>query len=150
MKTSKLEKLSHYAILGIAIIALVVSILQTQIQQRHNKLSVKPLLDYSLGQNFTDSLLTINIINRGFGPAIIKEIRFESEGKYYYSLEDYLKASGEIKNRRGSFNYQKNSVFSSQDVKLLLVLKGIHLRNVTVQLQFESIYEDKNQFTFKF
>jgi len=146
----KLEKLSHYTILGIALLALVVSIFQTRLQQRHNKLSVKPLLDYSLQQNFVDSTLTVNIINRGFGPAIIKEIRFEEDGDTYHSLEDYLLASGEIKNRRGSFNYQKNAVFSSEDIKLLLVLKGMHIRNVQVQIVFESIYEEQDRFTFSF
>lgn len=150
MKTSKLEKLSHYAIIVIALSALVVSVMQTRIQHNHNKLTVKPYLHYSLEQNFDDDIASVYIVNDGFGPAIVESITFMYKNKSYNSLEDYLKASGEIKNRRGSYNYNKNSVFKSNQKNLLVELKGMSHRNVNVEINYKSIYEEVGTYSFKF
>ena len=61
MKTSKLEKLSHYAIIVIALSALVVSVMQTRIQHNHNKQQVTPKQLDSICQN--SSLHFANILN---------------------------------------------------------------------------------------
>ncbi|CAM1343638.1 hypothetical protein [Tenacibaculum amylolyticum] len=148
--STKLEKLSHYAVIIIALSALVVSITQTRIQQKHNKLTVKPYLGYSLNQSFDDDLLTVYITNDGFGPAIVDKIIFIYNGKTYKTLEDYLKASGESKNRRGSYNYNKNSVFRSNEKNLLVSLKGLKHRGVTVKIYYKSIYQEKGELTFTF
>lgn len=146
----KLEKLSHYAVIVIALSALVVSVTQTKIQQKHNKLTVKPYLGYSLNQSVDDDLLTVYLTNNGFGPAIVDKITFTYKGKDYDTLEDYLKISGEKKNRRGSYNYNKNSVFKSNENNLLVSLKGLQHRGVTVKIYFKSIYEEKGELIFSF
>lgn len=92
MDNNKLEKLSHYAIIIIALSALFVSFFQTRIQHKHNKLSVKPILESSIEQQYDDTLSTVFVINRGVGPAIIKSFKFTYKGKTYNSLEEYLLA----------------------------------------------------------
>ena len=148
MKKISLEKLSHYSIILISISALFVSIWQINISQNHNKLSVKPYLDYHLIQS--DSTLTVSISNAGFGPAIIKKITFKHNEKEYNSLEKLLISSGEIKNRLGSYQYKKNSIIPAEQSKLLLKLKGTQLRNVFVKMEYETIYEDRGMFQFNF
>ena len=148
MKKISLEKLSNYSILLISISALFVSVWQINVSQNHNKLSVKPYLDYHLIQ--TDSTLTINISNQGFGPAIIKKITFSYENNKYYSLEKLLRKSGEIKNRIGSYQYTENSILAAESSKLLVKLKGIKLRKVHVIINYETIYEEKGKFEFNF
>lgn len=150
MALTKLEKLSHYAVIVIALSALVVSITQTQIQQKHNRLTVKPYLHYSLDQSFEDEMATVYVVNDGFGPAIVEAITFTYKGKTYDSLEKYLVASGEIKNRRGSYNYGKNSVFKSNQRNLLVKLKGLQIRGVNVHVVFKSIYQEKGELSFSF
>lgn len=148
--SNKLEKISHYAVIIIALSALIVSVMQTKIQQNHNKLTVKPYLHHSIIQEFDDDLTSVYIVNDGFGPAIIKNIHFYFKGKEYNSLEEFLNASGEIKNRKGSYNYGENSVFKSSDKNLLVALKGMKFRNTKVVIEFESIYKEKGNYTFKF
>jgi hypothetical protein len=150
MSSSRLEKLSHYAIIVIALSALVVSVTQTRIQQRHNKLTVKPYLHSSLDQNYDENLVTVFIVNDGFGPALVEQITFTHNGKRYNSLEEYLKGSEEIKNRRGSYNYNKGSVFKSSGKNLLLKLQGMQFRDVSVNIEYESIYGEKGNYVFKF
>ncbi|WP_299108430.1 hypothetical protein [uncultured Tenacibaculum sp.] len=148
MKKISLEKVSNYAVILIAFIALFVSIWQIKVAQNHNKLSVKPYLDYHLIQ--IDSALTVSISNHGFGPAVIKRISFEHNGIKYSSLEDFLKNTGEIKNRLGSYQYGKNSILPAEQTKLLVKLKGIKLRNVKVFIEYETVYEEKKSFNFSF
>ena len=150
MSTTKLEKISHYAVILIAMSALVVSVMQTRIQHNHNKLTVKPYLHNSLEQDIDNNLVSVYIVNDGFGPAIVENMKFTFNGKTYNSLEDYLNGSGEIKNRRGSYNYSKNSVFKSDKKNLLVSLKGIKFRNVRVDIIFKSIYKEKGSYSFSF
>lgn len=148
MKKISLEKLSQYSIILISISALFVSIWQINISQNHNKLSVKPYLDYHLTQ--IDSVLSVNISNSGFGPAIIKKITFIHKEKKYNSLEKLLQDLDEIKNRRGSYQFSKNSIIPAEKTKLLVQLRGEHLRNVQVKIEYETIYEEKEKFEFNF
>jgi len=92
----KIEKLSQYAVIIIALSALFVSVWQVRISHQHNKLSVKPYLDFHLIQ--IDSTLEVSFSNEGFGPAIIKKMTFTHNGKNYESLQDLLVGSGEIEN----------------------------------------------------
>jgi hypothetical protein len=148
MAKSTLEKLSQYAVLIIALSALIVSIWQVRVLHRHHKLSVKPYMHSSLIQD--DSLLSVYVKNQGFGPAIMQMITFLDKGESYPSLESWLNASGEIKNRRGSFNYGKNSIFAPAESKLLVELKYRELRGVRVRIDYMSIYEEKGTFEFEF
>jgi hypothetical protein len=148
MKKISLEKLSHYSIILISISALFVSIWQINLSQNHNKLSVKPYLDYHLGQG--DSILLVTISNSGFGPAIIKKTTYTYKGDKYYSLEKLLNDSDEIKNRITSNQYPKNSIIPAEKTKLLVKLKGMQLRGIHVKIEYETIYKEKEIFEFEF
>lgn len=148
MKKSKIERISSYAIMLIALSALFVSIWQISVTHKHNKLSVKPYLDYHLIQ--ADSVLTVNISNQGFGPAIIKKITFNHKEKEYSSLEKLLNSTGEIENRLGSYQYSENSVIAAGENKLLVRLRNMKLRGINVSIVYETIYEDRGEFQFQF
>ncbi len=148
MKKTKLEKLSDYAIIIIALSALFVSIWQIEVTHKHNRLSVQPYLDYHLEQ--TDSTLTVEFSNQGFGPAIVKQITYSYQGKTYNSLEDFLNESGEVSNRLGSYQYGENTIIASGERKLLIYLKNREVRGVRVNMVYESVYEDQKEFTFEF
>lgn len=149
MALSKIERLSHYGVVIIAVSALIVSIWQGRIMQKHNKLSVKPYLDYFLFQG--DTTLTVKFYNEGFGPAIIKKIRFTYDGKDYTSLAEVLLASDEKKNILQSVHYSQNTIVAPNTEKLIVKLKGgPHLRGIKVRLYYETIYEEKNEYEFSF
>ncbi len=148
MKRVSLEKLSHYAIMVIALCALVVSVLQTRIQHNHNKLSVKPYLDSSTIQE--DSTLVVTITNEGIGPAIIKNMSFIHQDKTYTNLYELLKSVGESKNIMGTIHYSKNSIFPSGKAQFITRLRGRHERNIRVLIDYESIYEEVQHYEFSF
>lgn len=144
----KLEKISDYAVIIIALSALFVSIWQVRLGHQHNKLSVKPYLDHHIVQ--TDSMMVVSFSNNGFGPAIIKEISFFSNGQKFDTLEEYLKSSGEIKNRKGSYNYGEGTIVASNSDNLVVKLVGTQLRDVEVRIRYVDIYEEEGQFNFSF
>ena len=143
-----IEKVSHYAVVFIAVLALFVSIWQVRVGHRHNQLSVKPYLDFHIDQS--DSSLLVSFSNEGFGPAIIKELTFEYEGVTYPRLETYLKATGELDNVRHMYNYSPNTIVASGSEKLLVKLKGSDVRGVKVRMKYEDIYKKQDEFQFTF
>jgi hypothetical protein len=148
MAKIRVEQLSHYAVIGIALLALFVSIWQGRILQRHNKLSVKPYLTAEMDQQ--DSTLTVFILNEGFGPAIIQDAKFSFKNKTYDSLESLLIGSGEKQNRIGSWSIGKGTIIAASSKRLLVKVKGREIRGINVELEFASIYEEKEKLTFTF
>lgn len=145
---NKIERLSHYGILVIALCALFASIWQGRIAHRHNKLTVKPYLDSSIVQE--NDTHTVTFSNEGFGPAILKKISFGYQGETYGTLYEALEVAKEKSNITGSYNYGKNTVIAPGATKLLVSLKERRLRNITVTMVYESIYGEQFQFEFKF
>lgn len=138
---NRIEKLSHYAVVVLAVSALVVSIWQANITIQHNKLTVKPYLDYIIMQQ--DSVLTVQFSNQGFGPAIIDQVDFYYQDKYFENIWGVLEEMGETSNWRGSFNYGPGTVISPGVEKLLISMAGgQHSRGIKTIVQYKSIYEE--------
>ncbi|HEX8922600.1 MAG TPA: hypothetical protein VF766_14090 [Pyrinomonadaceae bacterium] len=57
----------------IAILAIVVSVWQGVEQRRHNRLSVKPALNFDTDSAVDGTILSVALKNAGTGPAIIKQ-----------------------------------------------------------------------------
>lgn len=138
---NRIEKLSHYAVVVLAVSALVVSVWQANITIQHNKLTVKPYLDYRLTQQ--DSVLTVNFSNEGFGPAILEKVDFYYQGKHFKTIWGVLEEMGEVDNWRGSFNYGTGTVISPGANKLLISLHGgSDPRGIKTVMLYKSIYEE--------
>lgn len=141
MALSRIEKLSHYAVVVIAVSALVVSVWQAGITIKHNKLTVKPYLDFHIVQ--IDSTITVKFSNEGFGPAILEEVSFFYEDEQYQSVWQVLEKMDEIDSWAGSFNYNPGTVVAPGAEKLLVSLKGgQHVRGVKALFRYKSIYEE--------
>ena len=144
----KSEQITNFAVILIALSALFVSIWQGRLLQKHNKLSVKPYLTAELNQG--DTTLTANLLNEGFGPAIIKKVNFSYQGQTYSSLEDLLKGSGEIENRLESWSLNEGTIISGNSSRLIVKLKGREVRGVEIEIEFISIYEEREKKLFFF
>ncbi len=141
MGLSRIEKLSHYSVVVIAVSALFVSIWQSNITIKHNKLTVKPFMDYHITQ--IDSTITVRFSNEGFGPAILEEVTFFYEDKPYQTIWQVLEEMDEVNNWAGSFNYNPGTVVAPGAEKLLVSLKGgQHIRGVKASFRYKSIYEE--------
>ena len=147
MSQSKFEKISSYSVMVIALSALIVSVWQVKLYQDHNKLSVKPYLDYHLIQS--DSL-TVSFSNQGLGPAIINNVTFKFNGKIYPSLMEVLTAANERENILQRNNYPPNSIIPPGEKQFLLRLKKGTFRNISVIIAYKTIYEEHSEFRFSF
>ncbi|MDW3646692.1 MAG: hypothetical protein R8P61_06510 [Bacteroidia bacterium] len=148
MALSRIEKMSHYGVVIIALSALIVSVWQMSSLEEHNKLSVRPLLDFHIYTN--DSIRSISFSNEGLGPAIIKKMNFSKDGKSFGRAYDLLKDMGQLKDISASYNYSKNSVVSPGANKLILGVRDFKHKGVEVEIVYESIYKEKFFLDFTF
>ncbi|MEJ8591483.1 hypothetical protein JSO54_09575 [Riemerella anatipestifer] len=148
----------------VAILALIVSIIGVFISiwtikstQKHNKLSVKPII-YILPQDYEDKIC-VNIQNKGTGPLIVKKIIFYDNElkKNSKSLVDLMP---ELEYYYWSnFSNAENFVLSPGETKILLELTGDlsdrvftynrdlvrkKLSKINIQIEYTGIYEDEN------
>ena len=142
---TKTEKLSHYSVVFIAVLAVVVSIWQVRISQEHNKLTVRPYLDYFYG--WSPKGFRLELSNQGFGPAIIKNIDYRFDGKSYKNWDEVLTAANLRDKRTNSYTYSSNSPFASGKEVEFLELDinqseiGL-LKTLSVIIYYESIYKE--------
>ena len=158
MSVSRSERVTQASVVIIAICAVVVSIWQGQISQKglelareHNRLTVKPYLDITRFTNSNDQTLEVKITNHGYGPAIINEFRLIHEGQAYSNWNQVLDAAGENKNIRFLNNYAEGSIISSGLENVLVRLKTeFDNKGITIQILYESIYQEKDSIEFSF
>lgn len=66
----------------IAILALLVSIAQTRITQKHNRQSVRPILQVRRQRTYEGPTAGIRLANKGLGPAVITRTEFAIDGEH--------------------------------------------------------------------
>ncbi len=150
---SKTERLSHYAIMLVAVSALVVSVWQVRTSQEHNKLSVRPYLDFFTGWN--NGVWRSDISNEGVGPAIITRVDYTYKGVTYNQLDDLLKAAGLLEKRVNSTNFGKDSPFAVERSVVFLELdrKDSPDRKrlgISVSVKYQSIYKEDFEVNLNF
>jgi len=149
--SSKIEKISHYGIVVIAVAAVVVSFWQVRILQDHNKLSVRPLMDFHLGTS-VDSVLSVSISNRGIGPAIIQDISYIYQDSVYKELGLVLIRADLQDDVKRVVGYGKNTVFSpNTEFTILRIGSRDNKRiGISVRIIYQSIYEEEFEMNLSF
>ena len=71
---------------AVALCAMVATFLQAGLMRRHNRLSVRPRIDYVVSA-YPDKPVTLTIVNNGLGPAIVTRIHINFDG-VEYPLQD--------------------------------------------------------------
>jgi len=160
MKTS--DKILTFVAIFISCLALVVSIVQTNILQKQSKAAVWPRL--SNGQGFslsTDDFFVYTINNDGVGPALIKDIEFTYNDTSFHKINDLfyyclqLEAVAINDNKIATnFNFgniykgdvirpflegKSNEVFVANDSTTVRLAKK-YLREAEIRIDYCSIY----------
>lgn len=78
------------ASIAIALSALAVAIWQGILMRRHNRLSLRPHLSFRQMMSETNPQFSLELLNNGIGPAIIKEFQVLLDGE----REDHFEAHG--------------------------------------------------------
>lgn len=152
---TRTERLSHIGILLIGISALIVSVWQVQMSMQHNKLSVKPLLRFSLitstvadGKRQAKFVLT----NNGLGPALINKMRFVVNGVEFTTLPPALKAAHQSEDY--TLGWSDIAVGEVIEEKAQLEIMNISnfekTETIIVKVAYESLYGEKAEVTSTF
>ncbi|MFY0593005.1 MAG: hypothetical protein JXQ92_10180 [Roseivirga sp.] len=150
---SKGEKITQVSVVIIAVCAVVVSAWQVEIAQRHNKLIVRPYLNFFSGWATEDSW-ALKLQNEGIGPAVIKSVSLTYKGQVYSHWDELLDAVGIRGQRVNSINLGINSPFKTDKEIVYLQLKGDpenrKIYGVDVLIKYASIYDEPFEITTSF
>lgn len=111
----------------IALCALAISIWQGYITRNHQKLTVKPHIDFDY-KFFPGKPIELRIMNNGLGPAVITSFNVLFDGKKISNShsESYIKITDKLKDDTGfdlTFEYNfplKNEAFPAGSIEYLL------------------------------
>ncbi|GAB5523173.1 MAG: hypothetical protein Roseis2KO_10450 [Roseivirga sp.] len=158
MALSKTEKLSHYGVLIIALTAVAVSVWQGRLSQRqleialeHNKLTVRPYLEFVKNIDGVNDLMEIHVGNQGYGPAVVESIEISYKGKQYDAWNPVLAAANENSNIRQIYNYSQGSVVAPGTDRTILRLKSENeTKGISVLIRYRSIYQELDSASIDF
>ncbi len=74
---------------SIALLAMGATFWQAWLARRHNRLSVRPHLDYVLDQ-YPDKPVTLIVVNNGLGPAIVRQMSIAMQGATYPLVDSVM------------------------------------------------------------
>lgn len=145
---TKSEKIQSSLAIFIAMTALMISVWQGCEQRRHNRLSVRPLLDFqTVGHNNTQS---IQLANNGLGPAIVQGFYIDVDGQRLdgNQVNPWKQV---IANRFLQGKYSEMYYFSSSSIikpeqtyHLFTWMPGDTIQlGITVTIEYTSIYNEK-------
>lgn len=144
--------MSHYGVVVIATLAVVVSIWQVRISERqleiqreHNRLTIKPYLTISQTLTGEQSQLELMIKNKSFGPAKIRDIELSYQGEIFDSWIPLLSKLGLTGNIRKVVDFNNNTLLSQGDSEIILGLVNYPNEGLGVKarINFTSIYEEE-------
>ena len=140
-----------------AVISLTVAVWDGIETRNHNRLSVKPFLNFEVSRSTTQSDdgvvfssdMTVKVENRGLGPAIIKSFEIISiiDGKQYIN-NDWLEALKTIDYKEHVSKFSSlgtNSIIQAEVSKTLINLSTISnaLGSIKIRIVYESIYQEE-------
>jgi len=145
---AKSERIQSTAAMLVAVIALLISVWQGCEERRHNRFSVRPLLNFDLYSS--SGTRTIRLANEGLGPAVFKQFIIEIDGKKFNADDgNPWEAVLEKRDLRNNFSqmyyYANGTIMQSNKSASLLVWKVDSVRqlDIVIDVIYESIYEER-------
>ena len=129
---------------------------------KHNNLSVKPLLHFSLRIDSNEGLIKYELSNRGLGPAVFKYLVYKYEDDTFNNINDFFTALRDrmitSKQVKFNFNYKElteNTVISPNNQIQLFSIKvepknytdslGKLIDKINIKVFYRDMYD--NEFT---
>ncbi|TQV74963.1 hypothetical protein FLL45_08450 [Aliikangiella marina] len=138
----------------IALLSVAIAVWEGSETRTHNRLSVKPILIMSKTFNITQAedgsnqttTLQLSIVNRGLGPAIVKNVSLlpSAGGKPFNDWKSALSSIGFSRLIQTSVDLDSNSVIEPGDEQVLLVIdwQGTDEGDLSVLVEYQSMYEE--------
>ena len=142
------EKLSHYAVVVIALTAVFISLWQGRLMQKHNELTVRPYFNFSKNWQDIDgrNYFTLELANQGYGPAIILEYTITVNGKKFNSWPEAFREVGMDNLVTQSSTYDPGDVWAANQKQYILSLNDFTpemSKNMVLRIRFKSIYDEE-------
>lgn len=145
---SRSERLQSSVAIFIATIALMISVWQGCEQRKHNRLSVRPLLNFDMiSYNTTRS---IKLSNNGLGPAVIKSFRLTLDGKQIDAEDGNPWASViQARSLQGKYSamyyFADGSIIKPEETYSLFTWtpEDTARLDITINIQYNSLYEEE-------
>ena len=140
MSKSTISKLDSYALMIIALSALIVSIWQVNLQRKHDRISVMPYMDWQMGQD-DEGYVWLKVKNKGFGPAFIESGRIETSDSTFRDWKvalHYLDPSIKV-NRHSSMG--KFTLLPQEEFLLVAAKGGEKAMNINFKVKFKDAYD---------
>jgi len=145
------DKVLSISAIIIAIVSIFIGIWQGSETRKHNRLSVQPRLSIQHSLNYADQSLSLILINKGLGPAILETIKYEYESKFYeitnnHNILDFLDRI-DLKVPLSFDRFAPGVTITSNDVYTILRIDLKDLESIKVspgtlisKFKFEIIY----------
>ncbi len=148
---TKSEKILSILAIFIAVLALVTSIWQGIEDRRHNRFSVRPLLNFEI-LNKNDSIRSISLTNNGLGPAIIENFSIHNKDHVWTSADGnpwykVAKAYDLLDKYTWMWYYGKGNFIKVEEFDTPFSYKvdtsSIEYLDIRVKIKYSSIYGEK-------
>jgi hypothetical protein len=114
----------------------------------HDKLTVRPILDYEFQEH--DSLMYLTLTNKGFGPAIIQSYRVQYDDREFKYIWGALMRYDSVKARARrfyAFTFDSGYVFAPNESKDLARVPrkdfgSLRNHSLKIKIKYTDIYKD--------
>lgn len=144
MSKTLLSKLNSYALVSIALLAVIVSIWQVSHQRKHDRLSLMPYVSWDV-KNSGDTT-TIKIWNKGEGPALITNYTFHINDSTFGSWGAGFSYADSTIVALQTLTFGNYTLAADEVLTLISYKKGVKRDGVIkIDISFESVYGDKKE-----
>lgn len=151
----------QYASAIIAVCAIILTMVQAWITRRHNRLSVRPCLAQESHKSVSPQFgeLTVRLVNKGIGPAIIDEFTVFLDGKPSEANEAVGNVLGDLKGTKTVSTMGLGSAISAGESKIILALQFpissaddveqvmAKVNKLDLRVTYRSMYKEKFTYT---
>ena len=142
IKNTNISKLDSYALMIIALSALIVSIWQVNQQQKHDRISVRPYLDWVQSMD-NDGYIVVELKNKGFGPAFFKKGELEVGTLAFKNWQQGLTLADESIEVRQSVSLGNYTLLPGESIQLISAKGGTKDIDITYKVYFRDAYGEK-------
>lgn len=139
-----ITKLDSYALTIIALLAVIVSIWQVNHQQRHDRISMMPYVNWDVESS--GDTISIKVWNKGAGPALITHYDFTVNDSTFGAWQTaFLYADSTIVSI-GATTFGSYTLAANEKLTLVSYKQGVKRDGyLRIDIRFESVYGDKKE-----
>ena len=144
MSNTFISKLNSFALVTIALLAVIVSVWQVNHQRKHDRLSLMPYISWNVESEGDTAI--IKIWNKGAGPALITDYTFHINDSTFGAWAPGFAYADTTIIPLNSVTFGTYTLAAGERLMLVSYKKGVKKDgNLAIDIIFESVYGDKKE-----